>query len=498
MLFNRRRILFWNICCSLRRINCLCLDQSVRASWLLVSLWCAVLFAYGLNAGPLYRTESLRAMLAAECLRGHWLVPTLYGEPFLTKPPGHYVAIAILSWPFGEVTAITARLPSVLAATIAVILMATLFRRIVSPRAGLLIALLLPTTVLWLDKVPSAEIDMTLLGWVTATLVLGFNACQPGRVSFFRWLLSFLCLAGGTLTKWTAPAFFVLTFLPFLYWQGQLRLLIDRRVLLAATFALFLIVLWGFVVGESVGWAILRDTLKAEASYRFLPGSKKQEYPLADVGTYPLIVWASHLPLSLFALLTLRKGSFTGWSESRLVLLRFLHCWTWPNLIFWSLVPNHNVRYILPLSPGLMGLSVLGILAILERAQPIPLFGYQRTAKQILVGFLGFWLLAKLLFVEVVQAQRAERRNPIPIGAELRRLIPEGEIVYLGRLKDEGVLFYYGRPARRCRNFNEIPRPAYALLLESEWYEVQSRHAAELIRWMYDQQGDPLVVARLK
>src|SRR5690348_14460847 len=81
-------------------------------------LLCVVLFFSGLRASELYQTESLRAILAAEFLRGgNWIVPMLYGEPLLTKPPGMYAVIALASWPFGQVSAATARLPSALAAT---------------------------------------------------------------------------------------------------------------------------------------------------------------------------------------------------------------------------------------------------------------------------------------------------------------------------------------------------------------------------------------------
>src|SRR5205823_4542867 len=92
--------------------------------WLCVLLLlglCGFLFFYGLTAGELYRTEGLRAIIAAEFLRsGNWVVPTLYGEPLFTKPPGMYAAIAVLSWPAGGVCEWTARLPSALAATAAV------------------------------------------------------------------------------------------------------------------------------------------------------------------------------------------------------------------------------------------------------------------------------------------------------------------------------------------------------------------------------------------
>src|SRR6202042_1712489 len=118
-----------------------------------IALWCGVLFFYGLAAGPVYRTESLRAIIGAESLRGHWLYPVLYGEPFLTKPPGQYAAIGLCSLPFGNVSAASARLPSAIAATVAVFLVYGLFRRSLGERPALLAALLLPTSILWLDKV---------------------------------------------------------------------------------------------------------------------------------------------------------------------------------------------------------------------------------------------------------------------------------------------------------------------------------------------------------
>jgi 4-amino-4-deoxy-L-arabinose transferase-like glycosyltransferase len=91
---------------------------------------CGALFFYGLGAGELYRTESLRAILASEFLRsGNWIVPRLYGEPFFTKPPGLYAAIALLSLPFGGVSEITARLPSALAASVTVFLFYWYFGR---------------------------------------------------------------------------------------------------------------------------------------------------------------------------------------------------------------------------------------------------------------------------------------------------------------------------------------------------------------------------------
>ena len=94
-----------------------------------ISTEIAAVTLYGLSAGELYRNEGLRALVGAECLRGHWIVPTLYGEPILTKPPLAYWLIALVSAPFGQVTAWSARLPSALAAVVTTLLVFAHFRR---------------------------------------------------------------------------------------------------------------------------------------------------------------------------------------------------------------------------------------------------------------------------------------------------------------------------------------------------------------------------------
>src|SRR5438552_4140912 len=128
---------------------------------LLVIPFCAVLLLAGLTTGDLVRNEGLRARLAAETLgTGHWLVPTLSGEPHLAKPPGMTVLIALCSLPAGEVTALTARLPSVLAGGVVLLAWGLTFRRLCGPPWGWLAAAILPCSWLWLERVPSAEIDL--------------------------------------------------------------------------------------------------------------------------------------------------------------------------------------------------------------------------------------------------------------------------------------------------------------------------------------------------
>ncbi|HXD88825.1 MAG TPA: glycosyltransferase family 39 protein [Urbifossiella sp.] len=455
------------------------------ASNLVLAAWCGVLFFYGIAAGPVYRTESLRAIIGAESLRGHWLYPVLYGEPFLTKPPGHYAAIAVCSLPFGEVTDWSARLPSAIAAAAVVFLMWGMLRSAFDERRAFLAAMLIPTSVLWLDKAPSAEIDITLTAWVVASLVLFHKAIASPRVGL--WIASLLCVAAGTLTKWTAPAFFYLTVIPFLAWRRQLQLLFGWRHLLAAAVAASAILGWAAAVASDVGWNKLIDTIAGEASYRFHAPAKAKGTGWLEMATFPLLVLAAHLPLALFALRTLRPCFLRQLDDRERSLLQLLHCWVWPNLLFWSLVPNHNVRYVLPLSPALMALGALGLFG---GALP---FG-SRLIRWV-GGFLLIWLIAKIVFVEMVIPRRTEHHDARQTASQLRKLVPDGVPLYIHKLKDEGVMFYFGRAVRKLHEPHELPPGAYAVFIRQEWDDRGRYGDVQLVRWMYDQQGDPLILA---
>jgi 4-amino-4-deoxy-L-arabinose transferase-like glycosyltransferase len=379
----------------------------------------------------------------------------------------------------------------VLAATVSVFLVYGMFRRAINERAALLAALVLPTSVLWLDKVPSAEIDMTLVGWVTAAIAFAHLAIE--RTSARCWVAALLCVAGGTLTKWTAPAFFYLTVLPLIAWRGELRILFGWRHLVAVGVAGAACVLWVLAVAQQIGYESLFETVQKEAAYRFSPKSASKGYPWGELGTYPLLVLAAHLPVSAFALLTLRPGFAAKWDDRGKLLLQLLHCWTWPNLLFWTLVPNHNVRYSLPMSPGLMGLGAMGLLSLLASV------GRESGGKGVrraVVAFLVVWVVAKVAFVQYVVAARGEKRNAEPIGVELRERVPAGELLYLFRLKDEGVMFYYARPAVRLRDPRDLPPGAFAVLIRQEWDDRTAFGHLQLVYWMHDQQGDPLIVVR--
>jgi 4-amino-4-deoxy-L-arabinose transferase-like glycosyltransferase len=517
---------------------------------LVLSLWCGGLFFYGLGAGEFWRTEGLRAIIAAEFLHsGNWLVPTLYGEPLFTKPPGMYAAIALVSWPFGGVTEWTARLPSALAASAVVFLFYWYFSRQLGRLGGLVAGLLAPVGFMWLDKATSAEIDTLQVAWVTASVLFLLRALESEdcglriagcglketppepRVEMYRvrfegdqlavnggpltavrqsairnpqsamgwWLAALLCVAGGFLTKWTAPAFFYATAVPLLWRRGRLRLLAGRQHLVSAGLAAGLCLAWVVAAASLGGWENFFFTVKREAFQRIVPNYTPRPYPWLQALTHPARVLLSTLPLSAFAVVTLWPGFARLWDERGRRLLQGLHCWAWPNVLVWSLMSEHAPRHSFPLFPAVAGLAAMVWLAWLTGKLPWYLPRVRPAA--VLVVLLVLWLGAKAAFVHALVPSRNANREPRAKGRLLSALVPPGRTLYLFRLKDEGIMFYYGRPVLRLASTEDLPspgEPVYCILEEQEWREWRTRRAVEVLRRLTDEQGAPIVLVRVR
>jgi 4-amino-4-deoxy-L-arabinose transferase-like glycosyltransferase len=479
----------------------------------LLTAGCALLFLPGITAHDLYRTENLRALVADEMLRsGNWVVPTLYGQPHLTKPPAAYAAIALASWPFGEVNEFTARLPSVVAATATVLLFFWLFRRHLGTRGGLVAAVVLPLAALWFDKVPSAEIDALQAAWVSASVLFLLRALE-GDGPFRWWLAALLCVAGGFLTKWTAPAFFYAAALPLLWWSGRLRLLLGWKHLTSAALAAAVCLAWAAAAAAQVGWRSFFDIVGQEALQRLSPGHHVEAvrqlthrpeagYPWGEVALHPALVLAANLPWSAFALLTFWPG--WRWGEGERFLLRAMHCWVWPNLLFWSLVPEHALRHSFPLFPGIAGLAALVWNRWLAGWRVQAAEYLRRPVRNPLGWFAGMVAAAvvlKLVYAFAGLPQRNATRQPRAKGERLAALVPPGRPLFVFHVKDEGILFYYGRrPVRRLATPSELlspSEPVYCILRESEWRRHWPAGQAEVVWRFRDELGAPSELVRV-
>jgi 4-amino-4-deoxy-L-arabinose transferase-like glycosyltransferase len=481
------------------------LPRGILTGSALVGL-CSLLFFYGLGTSELYRTENLRALVADEFLRsGNWIVPKLYGEPLLTKPPIMYAAIALASWPLGHVTPWSARLPSAFAATITLLLIYRFFAKRVGWSAGLIAVAITPTSLMWLDKATAAEMDMMQVAWVAGSILCLARALEAGdecrsRDESLWWLAALVCVAGGVLTKWTAPAFFYATALPLLWLRGRLRSLLAWPHLLGAFIAAGIFCAWAGAVIAQVGWQPFYETVSREGMARLTPDRYGEPYRWHRVPLHPLVLLATNLPWSLVALLTLRPGFADLWDEQGRRLLQLLHCWTWPNMLFWSFIAEHAPRHSFPLFPGLTGLAALVWIAWHRGflAWPWP----RVSPVRLLVVLVMVWLGAKVVFVEMILPSHLAARQARAKGEQIAAVVPPDQTLHVLQLrnKDEGMMYYYGRRVERLRDPDLVPLPEqtlYCFLEQSEWDEWCMDRPATVLLELLDESGDPTILVRI-
>jgi 4-amino-4-deoxy-L-arabinose transferase-like glycosyltransferase len=484
--------------------------RSRAMAWLVLAFGCGLLFFYGLGTSELYRTENLRALVADGFLRsGNWIVPKLYGEPLLTKPPGMYAAIAVASWRAGRVQEWSARLPSAIAATITLLLVYQFFARQLGRQAGLIAALVTPTTFMWLDKATAAEIDMMQVAWVTGAILCmaraleaaeGNGAGRTSRTEWCWWLAASCCVAGGVLTKWTAPAFFYATAIPLLWWRGRLRTLVAWPHLLGVLLVAGVFCAWAGAVVFQVGWDSFYQTVSREGLARVTPERYGKPYVWHKVPLHPLLLMATNLPWSVVALFTLRPGFTALWDESGRRMLQLLHCWTWPNMLFWSFIAEHAPRHSFPLFPGLTSLAAM-VWIVWHRGQldwPWP-----RVAPvRILVAIVIVWVGVKVVFVEKVLPGHIAARQARAKGEQLAALVPPDKTLYVLQLrnKDEGIMYYYGRRVERLSNRDSTPPPSdafYCFVEQPEWDDWPFDRPGSVLLRMLDEAGDPTLLVRV-
>jgi len=449
------------------------------------------MFAWGIASIPLNRTEPLRAAVAREMAEtGSFAVPRLYGEPFLTKPPGQYLAIRACAALTGRVDEVSARLPSVVASIALVLMIHGVFLRLYPRRDALLMAMFLPWTIAWFDKAPSAEIDM-LLTALCGISILSVWKATSGETRW--WMVSaWLSLTAATLCKWPAPAFFLFAVLPWLAFDGRLSILRSRASLVGLGLSVGVVALWLIAVDREVGASMLWDTVVREGGQRFDgdPVQRGRSSWMLETLAFPFRVIGANLPLALWAgwvVFQLRRQSTELFPPPcrRLVLL--LVWWVVPNVAFWSLLPQHVLRYALPVTPAIAALGAIGMIGILRRARSERF--YLVSSSLILLGMV----LTRGAYSEVVLPGRTVSRAARENAALLRDIVPRDETLYIGLVREEGVLFYAGR---RVRRLTSTPVQGIYLLLTEAEYRSGTYARAETMGEIRDHQKAPLTVVR--
>ncbi len=294
------------------------------------------------SSHEVYAVVTAREMIESQ----NWVLPTFGGLPRLRKPPLVYWVVAGSAKVCGELSPVSARLPSALAGLLLAGVIGLWAKRWYGPRVGWAAVFVQLTSIWFLIFARKAEIDMLLCLFTTTALFL--IADQPDKESsgrsFFRWLSVYVLLSLAWLAKFHyGPAMVLVPALLYFVVERRWRLLRT----LAHPIGLFVLVsaiaIWPALVLEYApnAWEIWRKETLGRA--------------VGELGNHPITYYLPYLlwlplPWTPFALASIRRSWKAAWRnhDSK---EKFLWIWFLSQLAIVTLSANKHQHYLLALLP---------------------------------------------------------------------------------------------------------------------------------------------------
>ncbi|HUC97167.1 MAG TPA: glycosyltransferase family 39 protein [Candidatus Polarisedimenticolaceae bacterium] len=327
------------------------INQNALLHLILLAAVCAVVFLLFLDRTPFHdKGEPREALVVRDIvLEGRWLLPLRAGEHIASKPPLFHWFAAGASILRGEMTEASIRFPSALFGTLGVFLCYFFGRRLYDPKTGLWAGLILATTALYYAVGTEARVDMTLVFFVTLTLVLFFSIYR-GFLHGIWWYVFFM-IAGASVTA-KGPVSIVLC-----------ALVVTTFLMLRKRWDIFRTMLChpGLVLGMilSVAWYAAALYLGGDQFFnlQFIKENFARYFVHGEGGTghqKPIYYFVPYLftlgmPWTLFL-----PGVIWSYFTEHLRLredLLFLGLWAATVFVFFSLSAGKRPPYILPLYP---------------------------------------------------------------------------------------------------------------------------------------------------
>jgi hypothetical protein len=357
----------------------------------LLLLLCAVLYFPYLGSAPFFNKGEPREAMAVQDIvrRGEWLVPLKRATDIPSKPPLFHWSAAAVYQVTGNLDETTIRLPSALFATLGVLLLYFMARRLFSPTIALLAGAILATTMIYQDQALDARVDMTLCFFVTLSLAL-FYSLYRGFLNHPLWYYLFFAVTGlGTLAK--GPLGILLPAL-----VAGVFVLLKRRWDLLRKFCfhpgvVLMLTVAGawYVIAVTRGGEGFFDRQIIEENLSRFAGGSGHSHPLYYYIPYFFLQglpWAILLPVMLWD--AFKKGSSSD--DEGL----FFKVWLAVMFVFFSVSLGKRPVYLLPLYPALAVLLALWLVKHKGAARARTYF-YRAVA--LFAGFTGIILL--LVFV---------------------------------------------------------------------------------------------------
>ncbi|MEN3335304.1 MAG: hypothetical protein V7641_4669 [Blastocatellia bacterium] len=327
--------------------------QSLVALFALMTI-ALITFFFGLGRIALLGPDEPRyAEIAREMFTtGDWISPRLCGCLWFEKPALIYWMSAASYRVFG-VSEFAARLPVAVAATLTVLLLYFVTRRVASQRMAFLTSLVLATCGMFIGYARVASPDMPLAAAMTVALLAGFAATQAsGRTRLIFWLGSFASMGLAVLAKGLpGVALVTLVFVIYFIWMRRVDL-INWRELAAGTMAFLLIAaIWYAPVTTRHGWEFIHEFFIRHHFQRFTSnefGHPQPFYFFLLIAIAGIVPWSAFLLPAIVHLKGLQPRR-----ARRDALVAFAWVWAAVVILSFSFSGSKLPGYILPAFPAL-------------------------------------------------------------------------------------------------------------------------------------------------
>lgn len=315
--------------------------------------FCGFLFFAGLQVmGLLGADEPRYAQVAREMLNRHdWVTPTLWGQPWLEKPPLLYWGQMLAYKAAGGVSDVAARLPSAVLATLMVFFVYAWARRF---RRGMQLdaALITAASVIIIGFARGASTDMPLAATFTIAM-LSWRGWYESRSR--AWLLAFYAFAGlGTLAKGPVAVLLAgLVIMVFAALRRDLQLVV-RTLWLPGILLYLLVTLPWFIAVQQANPEFFRVFILEHNLQRYATDLYRHKQPF---WYYLPVTLIGLLPWTIFAITAL-VDAIRDWRFSLSEapgsedLRTFLAIWFLLPIAFFSLSHSKLPGYILPAMPA--------------------------------------------------------------------------------------------------------------------------------------------------
>lgn len=308
---------------------------------------------------PFHGEESRRALPAREMLAsGDWVLPTIWGRPYLNKPPGHFWLIAGTAKLTGDVDEWSTRLPSALCTVATAVMLYAVGAAVFGETAGALAGVLFLLSLNVLGKSQVGEIEPPFALAVLGSVLLLWQGRQ-GRMGLL--LGAGLCLGMALLLKGPpALLFFGAAALAIAWAEGDPRLFASTRLWLPLAVGLAPVLAWAGLMLTSPHADAALETWWAESSRT---GGRSD--PAAFWRDRPRFLFAAlgaYLPSVLLVAAAIRTS--TGRALFADPRVRFLLATVAVSFAYFLLTPGPRPRYVYPL----VGLACLAGAAVTVRA----------------------------------------------------------------------------------------------------------------------------------